>query len=180
MKAFFGKVAALFAGIWFVFQILTGARKVISLQREDPPVPLVTFRQSSRFLVLWPVILLTWVMSLLMYLHAGESPPEWLPDQVWLGGWWATILAFAVLIWRVRMRGPIAIAIVALILVFYFWMDRIGKWLPFLDFIANKPLISSNQVHWYSHSFFVRFIPDVFNPLNLLFLDQMGKLFNQG
>ncbi|MBU0754965.1 MAG: hypothetical protein KJ645_07475, partial [Planctomycetes bacterium] len=100
MKALFGRLCAFFGAIWFVFQISTGAKKVMSLKREDPPVPLVTFRQSSRFLVLWPVILLTWVMAFLMYLHAKESPPEWLPDKEWLGGWWATMVAFAVLIWR--------------------------------------------------------------------------------
>lgn len=143
MKAIFGKLAGFFTAIWFLFQIMTGAKKVITLQREDPPVPLVTFRQSSRFLVLWPVILLTWLMAYLMYLHAGESPPEWLPDQAWLGGWWAAILAFAVLIWRVRMRAPITIAIVALIFVFYFYMDRIGKWVPFLDMLSNLKIIGN-------------------------------------
>ncbi|MHC4943877.1 MAG: hypothetical protein ACYTG7_12745 [Planctomycetota bacterium] len=137
MKAFFGKLGAFFVALWYVFQIITGAKKVMALRREDPPVPLVCFRQSSRFLVLWPVILLTWVMVFLMYLHGKETPPEWLPSQEWLGGWWATILVFAVLIWRVHMRGPITIAIVALILVFYFYMDKIGKWVPFLDLLSK-------------------------------------------
>lgn len=141
MKAFFGK-------LWYLFEMMTGAKKVIALKSEVPPVPLVVFRQSSRFLVLWPVILLTWVMAVLMYMHdtyltRGESPPEWLPAQETLGGWWAVILVFAVLIWRVRMRAPITIAIVSLIFVFYFFMDKIGKWVPIIDFISNLKIIGN-------------------------------------
>jgi hypothetical protein len=139
MNKFFG----LFSFVWVALQIVTGARKVIALRSEDPPVPLVVFRQSSRFMVLWPVILMTWVMAVLMYMRQGETPPEWIPEPAVLGGWWATILVFAVLIWRVHMRGPITIAIIALIFVFYFWMDKIGKWVPFLDFIANLDIIGN-------------------------------------
>jgi hypothetical protein len=141
--SFTGKVLGFFSAIWLGIQILTGQKKVMALRNEKPPVPLVLFRQSSRFLVLWPVILLTWIMAFLMWWGQTENPPDWLPEPAYLGGWWATILVFAVLIWRVRMKAPIAIAIFALILVFYFWMDKIGSWLPFVTFIAKLQIIGN-------------------------------------
>ncbi len=143
MKWFFGKLLALLAGIRVVIGVLAGQKKVMALKNEVPPVPLVLFRQSSRFLVLWPVILMTWAMAYLMWLAQGESPPEWLPAQDVMGGWWAVILVFAVLVWRVRMKGPITIAIVALILVFYFFMDRIEQWVPFIEFIAKLRIVGN-------------------------------------
>ncbi|MFH1999451.1 MAG: hypothetical protein ABIK28_07205 [Planctomycetota bacterium] len=143
MKAFFGKLFGFFGALWYLFEIMTGAKKVMALKKEDPPVPLVVFRQSSRFLVLWPVILMTWIMAVLMYMHQSETPPDWLPAKECLGGWWAVILVFAVLIWRVRMRAPIAIAIISLILVFYFFTDKIGKWVPFLDFVSKLHIIGN-------------------------------------
>lgn len=137
MKWFFGKIAALFSLLWMAFQVLTGQRKVMALRREQPPVPLVVFRQSSRFLVLWPVILLTWVMSVLMWWGEHPDAPEWVKRPEFFGGWWAVVLVFSVLVLRVRMRAAITIAIVAVILVFYFFMDRIQQWAPFLEFIGR-------------------------------------------
>ena len=54
----------LFSTIWVGFQVMTGQKKLVSLKAEDPPVPLVVFRQSSRMLVFWPVVVITWLMAL--------------------------------------------------------------------------------------------------------------------
>jgi|GEM_PF-3411000 len=146
MKGFFGKIFGLLGAIWFVIGVMTGQKKVLALKREKPPVPLVVFRQSSRFLVLWPVIVMTWLMALAMWLHGQESSPEWLkgPEIVSkLGGWWATILIFAVLVWRVRMKFAITVAIVAVILVFYFWTDKLGQWVPFLEFVSRLEVVGN-------------------------------------
>ena len=102
-------ILGFFSAIWVGLQVLTGQKKVMALRSEDPPVPLVIFRQSSRFLVLWPLIVITWVMAVLMYMGLEEPRPEWLPSNEYLGGWWATILVFGVLVWRVRMRITITI-----------------------------------------------------------------------
>lgn len=139
MKWIFG----FFSAIWIGIQMLTGQKKVMALSSEEPPVPLVIFRQSSRFLVLWPLIVLTWVMALLMYMDTSDPRPEWLPSATYLGGWWATILIFGVLVWRVHMRMVITVAIIALILVFYFAMDKLEKWAPFLEWISGLRIVGN-------------------------------------
>ncbi len=146
----------LFTSLWVGFQVLTGQRKVMALKSEKPPVPLVVFRPSSRFLVFWPMVLFTWAMAILMayvqhkvaagdfiiphpfeqpwvYLHKGTKEPisAWLNPYT-MGGWWAVLLCFSVLVLRVRMKAALTVAILAAILAFYFWMDKIGKWAPFL------------------------------------------------
>ncbi len=154
MKKFF---TWLFSSLWVFFQILTGQRKVMALKSEKPPVPLVVFRQSSRFMVAWPLVLLTWIVAFVMYyvqtnpdIHKtildngiivfkyanGEEIPKYL-NPYFLGGWWAVILCFGVLILRVRMKASLTIAIIAIILAFYFWMDKIGKWAPFIESIRE-------------------------------------------
>jgi len=148
MNWFLGKIGAVFAGVWVIIQILLGQKKVMTLRREKPPVPLVLFRQSSRFLVLWPVILMTWAMAVLMYYRqTHEDLPAWLENQGYLGGWWAVIVVFAVLFLRVRMKGPITVAIIALIFVFYFFMDKIEKWAPFLDLLSQVKIIGNWAIY---------------------------------
>jgi len=41
------------------------------------------------------------------------------------------------------MRMTIVISLVALILVFYLYLDRIGKWVPFLDGIAHLKVVGN-------------------------------------
>ena len=49
----------------------------------------------------------------------------------------------ATLDWGTGMRGPITVAIIALIFVFYFAMDKFGKWVPFLDFLGNLKIVGN-------------------------------------
>ncbi len=137
MKWIFGQIGAVFTAIWVAWQIATGQKKVLALRRETPPVPLVVFRQSSPIFIMWPVVVLTWVLSILLAIQpVKEGVPQW----QWLETaqeWWALLLIIFVLIIRVHMRVPITIAIIALLLVFYFLLDRIGEWVTFLAFLQK-------------------------------------------
>ena len=156
----------LFTSIWVAIQIMTGSRKVMALKAEKPPVPLVVFRQSSRFLIFWPMVLLTWIMAFLMWrigvdqagsmervvteggviwkylashpdtARAGQEVP-WLNNPFILGGWWAVITCVSVLVLRVRMKAVLTVALIALVAVFYFFLEKIGKWVFFIEWVRN-------------------------------------------
>jgi len=136
MKWFLGQIGAVFTAIWVFLQIMTGQKKVLALKKEKPPVPLVVFRQSSPIFIMWPVVILTWVLAILLAVFKPETGevPNWLFT---IQDVWALSVIVFVLIIRVQMRAPLTIAIVALLLVFYLFMDSIGSWVPFLGFLKK-------------------------------------------
>jgi len=158
----------IFSSIWVGLQIMSGQRKIMSLKAEKPPVPLVVFRQSSRFLVFWPAVLLTWIMALHManigtlenlqqltlhsdgvtfvYAQGHELANTAVPlhkNPYALGGWWAVIICCAVIVLRVHMKAALTIALVALVLVLYFFLDRIGQWVGFINQIRHIRILGN-------------------------------------